>query len=232
MLETICKVVINIAITIKDLPKYQWFWAVVAFCIATACFSEFVYPKLFSESISSNSNLPVINSALNHGGVILEEAEENIPKLMPAFVLYDEKPIKGQRNQEEGPTESNYGDQYYDSLKFVLSTIDESTKNKKLVYLNTDKYDLFSGVFYIPSLEEGASANTVNVVIRADGKELFNDTLKIDSEPVPFEVNISGAKEIEIACYFIDGKASGVIGGGSRAYVNLTEAQFSKKFSF
>lgn len=192
------------------------------------CFFTFVYPRLFPESFSPNSNSSIIRSTLNCGGVITKKEKEKIPELGPSFVLFEEKPIKGQRDQEEGPTESNYGDQYYDSLKFVLSSIDESIKNKELVYLNTDEYDLFTGVFYIPSLEEGTSKNTVNVVIRADGKELFNDTLKIDSEPVPFEVNISGVKEIEIACYFIDGKASDVIEGGSRAYVNLTEAQFSK----
>ena len=141
--------------------------------------------------------------------------------------LYDTEPVEGIRDQEVGPTQDNLGNTFYKSLKFRVSSFDDSLKSESLVFTNTGSFSRFTGRFYIPKLSEGHDTNVVRFVVRLDGQTKL-DTGEMDqySNPYPVDLDISGVTKVEIACYLVKG-TGGPIGGGSDAYGNLADPQFT-----
>lgn len=180
-------------------------------------------------STHNNSlNASLINKGSEIAGRIINMTIPSRPSTSEeALVLYNVEPVEGIRNLEAGPTQDNLGNTFYNSLAFSVSSFDESLESESLIYTNTNNYTVFSGVFYVPKLPEGSKDNVVQFMIRLDDRVSL-DTGIFDqySDPYRFNLNIANAKKIEITCYFVEGSSSGIIGGGSRAYGNLSEALF------
>lgn len=131
------------------------------------------------------------------------------------------------RDIESGPTQDSLGNTFYKSLKFRVSSFDDSLKSQSLVYMNTGAFSKFTGNFYIPKPSEGRDTNVVRFVVLLDGQvKLDTDEMDQYSDPYSVDLDISGVTKVEITCYLVKG-TGGLIGGGSTAYGNLADPQFT-----
>lgn len=159
-------------------------------------------------------------------------SSEEVHMIPPgSFSLYREDQTSGTIDAVE-PSTYDYSEKiYHDVLIFEVSTIDDtghSLEMQSIEFSNTKNYSKFTGTFFVPKRNRTLSDNTVGFRIFLDGIPYEKEfEVSKDSKGVPFEINISNVSTVEIACYYIKGTASGVLGGGSYAYGALSGGLFT-----
>lgn len=161
-----------------------------------------------------------------------EQSSEEIMTIpSESFSLYKEDQASGTIDAVE-PSVSDYsGEIYYDVLIFEVSTIDEvghSIETQSIEFSNTENYSKFTGTFFVPKCDRALNDNIICFRILLDGIPYEKEyVVSKDSSGVPFEIDISNKSKVEIACYYVEGTASDVLGGGSYAYGALSNGLFA-----
>lgn len=160
-----------------------------------------------------------------------ESSEEILTIPSESFSLYKEDQTSGTIAAVE-PSVSDYsGEIYYDVIIFNVSTIDDvghSMETQSIEFPNTENYSKFTGTFFVPKRNRTLNDNIVCFRIFLDGIPYEKEyEVSKDSSGVPFEIDISNKSKVEIACYYVEGTASDVLGGGSYAYGALSNGLFT-----